>query len=402
MLFKKVFSFLLCTLLLFSLFAVPTAADGATYEGTVTRLWGDVDGDDALTSTDARLILQYVTEKIASEELTGELADVDGDGEVTTTDARLVLQYAVNKIDAFPVGDEKTDEYKIVVFTDDREMTEDSDSTFVQDDQTVFHVETGSQLFVYENGEKTAQAVTWSSDNAEEIIVENDGSISDAGAGKRAVITAALENGISLQIAVYTKDDVYKIVIFTHGLEITPDSDNATVIDGQPAWAVVPGSQLFVYENGTKTEKNVTWSSDNAEQIAIEEDGTVSAVTPGKRAILTAEIENGISLQIAVYTRTTGLIIEPEIAQVLQSNGETHYQSPVDKTIHVLLEDTQTVQLAYMRFYEDYANQADWETSDPFVATVDDKGCITLHATGVVMIAATYNGASDFVYLLVE
>ena len=30
------------------------------------------------------------------------VADVDGDGKITTTDARLILQFAARKIDRFP------------------------------------------------------------------------------------------------------------------------------------------------------------------------------------------------------------------------------------------------------------------------------------------------------------
>lgn len=63
---------------------------------------GDVDGDGAITSTDARLVLQYSVGKVGESDLATDLADVDGDSDITTTDARLILQYSVKKIDAFP------------------------------------------------------------------------------------------------------------------------------------------------------------------------------------------------------------------------------------------------------------------------------------------------------------
>ena len=66
-------------------------------------LWGDVDGDETITSTDARLVLQYYAGKITEEDLNIDLADVDGDGDITSTDARLILQYYAGKIDSFPV-----------------------------------------------------------------------------------------------------------------------------------------------------------------------------------------------------------------------------------------------------------------------------------------------------------
>ena len=63
--------------------------------------YGDVTGDKEVTTTDARLILQYAVGKRNYDRLASEysyarhLADMDGDGEITTTDARLVLQAVV-------------------------------------------------------------------------------------------------------------------------------------------------------------------------------------------------------------------------------------------------------------------------------------------------------------------
>ena len=67
-------------------------------------LWGDVDGDGTVTSTDARLTLQLSVGKIEECELNAPTAaNVDGDGDITSTDARLILQKSVEKIDKFPV-----------------------------------------------------------------------------------------------------------------------------------------------------------------------------------------------------------------------------------------------------------------------------------------------------------
>ncbi|MBO5797275.1 MAG: glycoside hydrolase family 3 C-terminal domain-containing protein [Clostridia bacterium] len=65
-------------------------------------LLGDVDGDGAITSTDARLTLQFYAGKIEASDLNTAVADVDGDGAITSTDARLILQKYAGKIDKFP------------------------------------------------------------------------------------------------------------------------------------------------------------------------------------------------------------------------------------------------------------------------------------------------------------
>ena len=66
-------------------------------------LWGDVDRDGKITTTDARLTLQFSAKKIGEDALDTAAADVDGDKKISTTDARLILQRAAKKIDFFPV-----------------------------------------------------------------------------------------------------------------------------------------------------------------------------------------------------------------------------------------------------------------------------------------------------------
>ncbi len=70
----------------------------------VTGTLGDVNGDDKVDSTDARLTLQYAVKKITADKLELSMADVDGNGRVDSTDARLILQYAVKKIQKFPAA----------------------------------------------------------------------------------------------------------------------------------------------------------------------------------------------------------------------------------------------------------------------------------------------------------
>lgn len=63
---------------------------------------GDVDGDGAVTSTDARMLLQYSVGKIRQEDLLTDRGDADFDESITSTDARLVLQRSVDKISIWP------------------------------------------------------------------------------------------------------------------------------------------------------------------------------------------------------------------------------------------------------------------------------------------------------------
>ncbi len=62
---------------------------------------GDVNGDEKIDSTDARLILQYYAKKIGEGDLNTAVADVNGDGKADSTDARLILQLYAKKISNF-------------------------------------------------------------------------------------------------------------------------------------------------------------------------------------------------------------------------------------------------------------------------------------------------------------
>lgn len=90
-----------------------TAVAGDSYVrvDNFTGLLGDLDQDENLSTTDARLILQAVVGKygdngdVGVADLTEQefrVADVDQDNVVTTTDARLLLQAVVEKIKEFP------------------------------------------------------------------------------------------------------------------------------------------------------------------------------------------------------------------------------------------------------------------------------------------------------------
>lgn len=70
-----------------------------------TILMGDLDQNESITVSDARMALQQAVGKI---KLTGDsvlAADVNGDKKVNTSDARLILQKVVGKISEFPSGD---------------------------------------------------------------------------------------------------------------------------------------------------------------------------------------------------------------------------------------------------------------------------------------------------------
>ena len=71
-------------------------------EGGETGLMGDVNGDGAVDTTDAKLVMQLDLDLIEEAELDVAVADVNGDGAVDTTDAKLIIQLDLGLITEFP------------------------------------------------------------------------------------------------------------------------------------------------------------------------------------------------------------------------------------------------------------------------------------------------------------
>ena len=70
------------------------------------HIYGDTDGDGAVTPADARTILRYSVNLETPTKILRIAADVDGDGKILPADSRLVLRYSVGLISTFPVEEE--------------------------------------------------------------------------------------------------------------------------------------------------------------------------------------------------------------------------------------------------------------------------------------------------------
>ena len=69
------------------------------YESMPLPYLGDVNGDDKVDTTDAKLIMQYDLSLISEDDLDLTVADVNGDGAVDTTDAKLIMQYDLGLVE---------------------------------------------------------------------------------------------------------------------------------------------------------------------------------------------------------------------------------------------------------------------------------------------------------------
>lgn len=80
---------------------IDMAVETLTLKVAEARLYGDVDLNGKVTTSDTVALLRYAAEmeELSAEQL--ECADVNGDGKADTSDASLILQYAAEKIASF-------------------------------------------------------------------------------------------------------------------------------------------------------------------------------------------------------------------------------------------------------------------------------------------------------------
>ena len=67
-------------------------------------VYGDINGDGLVNSTDAAIIYRYANGKISFTEAQIAAADVNGDSVVNSSDAALVYRMANGKLDVFPAA----------------------------------------------------------------------------------------------------------------------------------------------------------------------------------------------------------------------------------------------------------------------------------------------------------
>ncbi|MBO5797176.1 MAG: CotH kinase family protein [Clostridia bacterium] len=244
-----------------------------------TLLMGDVDKDGVLTSTDARLTMQYAAKKVTEADLDLRVADVDGDKSYTTTDARMMLQYAVDKIDAFPAGDVL-------------ELPAPGAPTKA----------TSSNSF---SPMSDAAGTPFASLEELEENLTDEGVVSDRGAFGYFAFTTECNEGLPFNVACY----------------ITEDTITAMLPAGADLTALIPTFRYF----GQRVEMNGQPVASDATVLDLSEDVVLTLVAP--------DGENSRELTVHIETLDTGL---PSVAMTVDGYGtiasKTEY---VDVSIYV-------------------------------------------------------------------
>ncbi len=229
--------------------------------------------------------------------------------------------------------------------------------------ETIVEGDTFDLTYTFTPAEAYTEGVEWTSSDETVATVDETGKVTTLAAGT-ATITLTLKDGSE-----NPKTASAEVVVdpYIHAESVTLDQTLLELEAGdtvQLIATVLPEDAM---------NKNVTWTSDAESFATVDENGLVTAITPGT-AVITVTTEDG------GYTATCEVLIEtpvvPETITLDVTEAELDIGDELQLTATVLPEDAVNKTVI-------------WKTSDETVCTVDDTGKVTAVFEGMVTITAS-------------
>ena len=220
---------------------------------------------------------------------------------------------------------------------------------------------------------KDAEGLTFTSDNADAATVNENGVITAVAEGE-AVITAKGETeDIKCTIKVTVTKGAAPTVV-----SIKADVEELTLAAGETHSLIITATMS---DNTTAMITGLTFTSDNADAVTVDENGVITAVAPGEAVITVASGTDDISCTC----RVTVSAPETHVVSISVSEEQIRIGTSDKYTLKVTAEmsDGTTKDAEGLTF----------TSSDDEVASVDESGVITAHKSGKVEI--TIKGESD-------
>lgn len=206
-----------------------------------------------------------------------------------------------------------------------------------------------------------SKAIEWTIDHPEVAeITENGDSVSVKGKAQgKAVLTAETTSGLKATCVI----EVIEKAITQ--IKVTPEQKKLEVGD------TVACNVTYLPED-TTDDKKVTWMSTNEDVAVVDEQGVVTAVGGGKADVI-AKTANGATskCQITVPIHLTGISLETTTIDLLRK------------------QKSDPLVVIYTPANTDDDTTVRWESSNPEVATVDNRGQVTGLKEGTATITAT-------------
>ena len=207
----------------------------------------------------------------------------------------------------------------------------------------------------------TNKAVTWSSSNAAVATVA-DGVVTAVSAGT-ANITVTTEDGGKTAVCAVTVTSSIPV----SGVELDK-TEHELVVGG--TFTLEP-----IFTPANASNKDVTWSSDDADVATVSAGGVVTAIAIGT-AIITVTTDDGD------FEATCEVTVKPPPAEAITINRTVH-TFPAGSEVNLTATTTPAGAAVV------------WSTSNPAVVTVSETGTVTAVGAGKAIVTATAMDANN-------
>lgn len=229
-----------------------------------------------------------------------------------------------------------------------------AESIEMQASKLVIGEQTGAQLNLSFDPPEANETITWKSSDASVATVDEKGYVTARAIGA-ATVTARTERGKEAVCAIQVVDKA-KVVT-----AIKLDASSLEVYEGHAQEIKVKLTP------SDAADSTITWQSTDPEVAHVNEQGLLVAEQPGETT-LTAIASSGVSAECKVTVKAAELLIDPKYVSLKQGKAQ-QLQTKIQPA-GVVTDIT-------------------WESADPAVATVDDKGKVSAVALGTTRVTAT-------------
>lgn len=323
-------------------------------------LYGDINCDGNINSNDIAEIIVHKLNSVELEGLVRKAANVYNendldDKEIDSNDIEVIKKYILrtlrgNLVNSFP-----------------KELPKGISIIY---EKTEMDVRQEQQLrYVVDPSNMTVDDVEWTSNNEKIATVDENGKVTAKGSG-------------TVYITAMSKSD--SVLNDTISIKVADIPTNVRMHLKQLQFELGETRQLgATVEPATAKNKNVLWSTSNASIVSVDQTGKVTAVNEGS-AIIKVTTEEGR------LTDTCEVLVYEQ--DVTKPGFESQVQGIKISKTSTTLTKGQTEQLEASVFPSTAMFQGvSWESSNPDVVTVTQKGKIKAISSGMAVITVKSN-----------
>ena len=215
----------------------------------------------------------------------------------------------------------------------------------------------------------TNRTVVWESSNTNVCIVDSNGLVEAVGTGSCTILCKSLDGNYTAMCNIYVKQPVTQVILNTTDI---------TVRQGQVFWL----NATCLPENADN--KIISWESRDESVCTVESDGKVTAVGAGTTSIIATNVDTGLTAYcvVTVTQPVTGISLNSDYQELWV--GAKYAIIPVVEPY-----DAENKNVTYL-------------SSDPSVATVDEKGNVTAVKAGETKIKVSVKDSDVYAEISVK